>query len=82
MAAWLVTQLPGEDCRRRFVAVDDEGDISLIGFLSRGVRVEGRSITAEDIAVGVDTAEVVPIVEHCQDELEFESLPDMSQRKQ
>ena len=50
VAAGLVAELPAEDCRRGFVAVDDEGNVVLVGGLRCCVRVEGSCVAAEVVA--------------------------------
>jgi hypothetical protein len=69
VAAPLVAQLLGEDRGGGLVMVDYEGDVSLVRSLGSGVRIECGGITTEDIAVGVDPAEVAPVVEHHDNEL-------------
>jgi len=67
VAARLVHELPGEDGVGVLVAVHDELDVVLVGSLSGGVCVEGRGIASKHSTVGVDAAEVVPVVEEVQD---------------
>lgn len=41
----------------------------MVSLFGGSIGVEGRGVAAEDIAVGVDAAEVRPVVEHGKDEL-------------
>ena len=70
VAAGLIHQFPGENGRRGFIPVDDEGDVVLVGGLGGGVGVEGCGVAGEDSAVRVDAAEVIPVVEEGEDELD------------
>jgi len=67
VAARLVHEFPGEDGGGGLVAVHDELDVVLVGGLSGGVGVERRGVTTEYGTIGVDAAEVVPVVEEVQD---------------
>lgn len=66
-----VAGLPAGECRRGFVAVGGEGDVVPVGGWRGGVRGEGGCVAAGVGAVGVDAAEVVPIVRHGDNEFEF-----------
>ena len=70
MTTGLVAEFPGEDGGGALVAVHDELDVVLVKLLSGGVGVEGCSVTASDVTVSIDAAKVVPIIEHCHDELD------------
>lgn len=67
VAAGLVAEFPGEDGGASFVAVHDERDVGSIGGLSGRCSVEGSRVAGEDGTVGVDSTQVVPVVEHGED---------------
>ena len=69
-AAGLVAQFPAEDRRAGFVAVDDEANVIPVGGLGASVGVKSVVVAAVDVGVGVDTAEVVEVVQEGEDELE------------
>jgi len=67
VATRLVHEFPGEDGVGVLVAVHDELDVVLVGSLSGGIGVKGRAVASEHSTVGLNTAEVVPVVEEVQD---------------
>lgn len=77
-AAGFVAKFPSKDGRTRFIAVDDEFDISFVGCLGFCVCVEGCRGAAKGGSVGVNAAKIVPVVEQRENELEvvFFSLGD------
>ena len=71
VTAGLVGQLPGEYRRRGLVPIHNELYVVLVCCLGSDVGVEGLRRAAKDGAVGVYTAEVVPVVDEWQYELDI-----------
>ena len=73
-AARLIAKFPGKDCRGIFVAINYERNIVFVGGLGFFISKEGSRVSAESGGVGIDTTEVIPIVEKGKDELDIEIL--------
>ena len=57
-----IRQLPGKDCRGRFVAIDDQADVCFISFLRAIIGVPGGMIAAESGRVIIYTTYTIPVV--------------------
>ena len=66
VAARLVAKLPGENGGRVGVAVDDGAHVCFVCCLRRDICVETRGIASE----GGDSAEIAPVVQEREDELD------------
>jgi hypothetical protein len=70
VATWFIHELPGEDGSGVFVAIHNELDVILVRRLCGSVCVERGCVAAVDGAVRIDTAEITPVVEEVQNQLD------------
>jgi len=70
----LIAQLPSENRRALLISINNRLDISFISFLRCRMSVERGCIAAESFGIGVDAAEVVPVVYKGQHELDAVAL--------
>ena len=68
MTSRLIAQLPSEYCRTFLVPIHYEADIVLIRLLCPSIRIERGGVAPEIRAVCIDTTQIIPVVQHRQDQ--------------